>query len=259
MPTMMNKIKQELKEAKKDMEEVVKEVKKEAKGYCPKENAKKAESIPQIGWQEALKEHATGDIIMHHGTGTNSRNMQKAMGCYYSHTAMLLRSPPKDILQLYKVEDCPSDTYVWEVTAQVKGTRIVPWLKWIAAETERNGDKYIYVWRHLTGISSQAQATIYTEVRNLESLEYEKSQMQMIKALVHANDNDDMSSAFCSEGVAHIYKKAGLLPSAVITSNQTTADFSHYYSNADLGDQLQQGSLAPEVRVNVKNIQWPPA
>ena len=45
----------------------------------------------------------------------------------------------------------------------MKGTRIVPWLKWVEAETGRNGDGYIYVWRKLTGISAQALGTHSTE------------------------------------------------------------------------------------------------
>ena len=44
----MNKIKQGLKEATGELKEAFSEVKKEAKAYNPKENAKKAESIPQV-------------------------------------------------------------------------------------------------------------------------------------------------------------------------------------------------------------------
>jgi hypothetical protein len=212
-----------------------------------------AEAVP---WDRFLEDAATGDIIMHHGTGKNSLMMQRTMQCYYSHTAMLIVQPSPDVLHVYGLQLADKDPrgmYVWESTAQENaGARIVPWDRWIRHEASRNGEGYILMWRQLTGLEPRMISLVLDKVKGMQGTPYETHQLEMFKALGGLNRHDHVDSVFCSEMVAYAWKQAGLLDGECIASNMTTAKFSYYYGgNRRIDSHLTTGALLPEKRVLV--------
>ena len=112
------------------------------------------ENAKLVSWEDFLQGMGTGDILMHHGTGTNSRMMQKGMQCYYSHTCMVTRNPPEDVMALYEVKErCETGCYIWELTSQeAEHCRLIPFLPWLKHERTRNNEEYMLMWRKMNGL-----------------------------------------------------------------------------------------------------------
>eukprot|EP00667_Euglena_gracilis_P013974 EG_transcript_14453 len=219
------------------------------------------EETEEVSWDFFLQNVGTGDVLMHHGTGKNSTMMQKGMQCYYSHTAMFVRNPQPDVLALFNVaEPCRTAIYVWESTAQEpEGTRLIPWLKWLDHERQRNGEGYLLVWRKLGGLDPAREAKLWDCIRQSRHVPYEKHRSEMFKALINLNKTDKVESMFCSELVAFAMKTAGLVSDRIVVSNMTTASFSHFYhhDSSNIEDGLLNCTLAPEKRVTLPLVAKP--
>lgn len=187
---------------------------------------------------------------MHHGTSMVSEFLQKGMRCYFSHVAIFVRDPPKDILLQYGVvEHCPTNLYVWESTNE-GGTRLVSWLPWIANEAGRNGARYMLVWRKLQGLDPTRKAQLMDVIRQFFNVPYETSLMKLLRGRWKLNRKERLDRVFCSEILAHAYKVAGLLSPKVVASNVITSDFSHFYARTGvLSKHLLDAELQPERRV----------
>lgn len=75
---------------------------------------------------------------------------------------------------------------------------------------------------------------------------YEKNILELINSAFPLFFNEDnMDSIFCSELVAYIYKKCGLLPLNVAANNYTPASFFREI-------KLEQGALSPQILLKDK-------
>jgi hypothetical protein len=214
------------------------------------------ENAKLVSWEDFLQGMGTGDILMHHGTGTNSRMMQKGMQCYYSHTCMVTRNPPEDVMALYEVKErCETGCYIWELTSQeAEHCRLIPFLPWLKHERTRNNEEYMLMWRKMNGLGSREEQ-LWDAIRKDRSIPYEKHMSQMFKALGEFNKHEHIESAFCSEVVAYAYKQSGVLSPQENASNYTTREFSAFYAKNDINEKMINGvRLDPERRVDLPSL-----
>uniref|UniRef100_A0A6B2LGU4 Uncharacterized protein n=1 Tax=Arcella intermedia TaxID=1963864 RepID=A0A6B2LGU4_9EUKA len=66
----------------------------------------------------------------------------------------------------------------------------------------------------------------------------------MMKAVLHTNQESDLSTLFCSELVAACFKELGLLAKDTVSSNYVPGDF------AKANFKLLKGSLSPVIKVH---------
>eukprot|EP01012_Entosiphon_sulcatum_P039642 TRINITY_DN5246_c0_g1_i1.p1 TRINITY_DN5246_c0_g1~~TRINITY_DN5246_c0_g1_i1.p1 ORF type:complete len:246 (+),score=31.32 TRINITY_DN5246_c0_g1_i1:31-768(+) len=209
-----------------------------------------AAKFTSVNLRDALPHMGTGDILMHHGTSSTSVKMEVVMHSFFSHTAMVIRDPPADLLELYAATDDASDgpdrgIFVFESTTIVNGTRLTPIRTWALRERARNGEFYCLVWRRLErGLPgphfSDTPPAFSQMMRTARTVPYEQSKSQLFKAVAGKNRTEDLSSVFCSELVAWALQEMALLPQSENASNWTTTSFSAVYG----GDQLNAVAAA---------------
>jgi len=219
------------------------------------------ELAEDVSLDHFLREAATGDILLRHGTTRNSKVLQRGMPCYFSHVAMLVVDPPADVLGAYGLEAPardPNKIYVWESSGErvppryaKAGTRMLPWGRWVRLERRRHGPEYFLAWRRFRGLEPERKAALHAAVGSLAGTPYEKDRFTMILAWAGGlNRRENVESVFCSEVVAYALKRAGLLEQQRLASNCTTAHFSFFYGGDRLVDHhLTHGDLRPEAHV----------
>ena len=115
-------------------------------------------------------------------------------------------------------------------------------------------------FRRLTGISDEQREKMYKELlqfrKEVQGRPYEENKFEMICSSFDGkylsfleNEEEDLSSLFCSELVAEAYKRMGILDTTKLSSEFTPDDFS---SARDYNLKLKLGKLEPEVYVELK-------
>ena len=115
-------------------------------------------------------------------------------------------------------------------------------------------------FRRLTGVSDEQREKMYKELlhfrKEVQGRPYEENKFDMIRSAFDAkyldfleNDEEDLSSLFCSELVAEAYKRMGILHTTKLSSEFTPDDFS---SARDENLKLSFGKLEEEIFVELK-------
>src|SRR3990167_9440738 len=73
--------------------------------------------------------------------------------------------------------------------------------------------------------NSEFYKKIEESVEEFEGKPYKQDWTQLVKAAYHANDNDDLSSLFCSQLIAAILQRISFIPADCRTNNFVPADF----------------------------------
>lgn len=117
-------------------------------------------------------------------------------------------------------------------------------------------------FRRLTDIDKDKRQELYTELLKIRKEQqgkpYEKNNVELVLSALDfqeeylsflRNTKEDLSSLFCSELVALVYKKMGLLETDKLSNEFTPDDFS---SKNDSKLKLKMGKLAKEEYVELK-------
>ena len=120
-------------------------------------------------------------------------------------------------------------------------------------------------FRRLTGINDEKREELYKMLlhyrKEVQGTPYEKSKLDLIRSSFDFNEDfltflnneeEDLSSLFCSELVAEAYKRMGVLNTTKLSSEFTPDDFT---SARDSDLPLSFGRLEPEVYVELKRPQ----
>ena len=120
-------------------------------------------------------------------------------------------------------------------------------------------------FRRLTGVSDEQREEMYKKLlqfrKTVQGRPYEKSKINLILAAFDFserfltflnNEEEDLSSLFCSELVAEAYQRMGVLDSKKSSSEYTPDDFS---SARDDMLTLKCGRFEPEVYVDLNRPQ----
>ena len=183
---------------------------------------------------------ATGDLVLFSGRAWQSRLIQRATRCRWSHVAMVVRSVEWEMLCLWESTTLSGIADLVSGKAR-RGVQLVP-----MSHRVRAHDGAIAV-RHLvaTGLDDAFVAETLRDLRReLRGRPYERSMIELARAAAEAGNGgeEDLSSIFCSELVAEAYQRLGLLGDRPPSNHYAPADFA-----APSGLELARGGLGPEV------------
>eukprot|EP01006_Ploeotia_vitrea_P006100 TRINITY_DN12273_c0_g1_i1.p1 TRINITY_DN12273_c0_g1~~TRINITY_DN12273_c0_g1_i1.p1 ORF type:complete len:260 (-),score=31.64 TRINITY_DN12273_c0_g1_i1:3-686(-) len=193
----------------------------------------------------------TGDLLLGHGTTTMSRAMEFAMQCYFSHTSVIVRDPPKSVLQAYGQPVENIGVHVWEAHKAVDGCRLLPLREWLDIMKKRHGEDYFLVWRQLRG--AQLAATnleaLWRMAEMMHDTKFQHNTAEMLMAIPGWNSKETPETVFCSEAAALAYKALGLFSQEENASNWVTGKF----ASEKVNNALSSGKLESSLRLT-----WPP-
>lgn len=186
----------------------------------------------------------TGDIVLFSGKGRISHGIKWLTNSRWSHVGMVVNLTEWNQIVLWESTTL-SDLTDIETGKATKGVQMV-----FLSDRLRTYEGDVAI-RRLVGVERDNKMMVAlkkfrTAVRGKP---YEKSKAELFKAAYDGwfgNNDEDLSSLFCSELVAEAYQRMGLLSEAVPSSEYTPADFS---SDRKSGVALLKGSLQPEMLI----------
>lgn len=171
-----------------------------------------------------LQEAETGDILLMSGTAGFARLIGAFTESVWSHVCMVVRDDERDvfgILESVRMADNCVDLLTRK--CGVPGVRFVD-----AKEKLQNVDCNMCVWRKLRGVKLNFDATMAV-IRECHGKPYEKNRMELVRSsfqICGRNTREATESFFCSELVAYVYMRVGVLDAKKGPSNNfTPSDF----------------------------------
>lgn len=204
-------------------------MRKQAKNKLIKKGDKMPRSMKKY---EAIRDELdTGDIVLFSGSGFISKMIQWKTHSEFSHVAMVVKIKEWDMLLLFesttlsKIKDIES-------RKQTQGVQLVP-----LSERIKCYDDDKVVFRKLEGVErSPEMRKIFREFRKeVKGRHYEESKWELFCSaydFIGGQNEEDLSSLFCSELIAEMYERwylfiGGVKHKDYIPSNERTpADFS---------------------------------
>lgn len=186
---------------------------------------KKFWKFPQISVFEFLDCVKTGDILLFRTNSIVSKAQRTVTRSNYDHVALLIKH---------------SGYVAFLESTRVIGVNVLFWEEFIEKQWHLLYDHLVY--RKLTVKDPEA---LENTVKKFISESMGKKFNASIKKILGKKETNENEGYFCSELVASAYKKAGLLPSDVSSSNYWPGNFA--------GERplfLINASLGPLIRIN---------
>jgi hypothetical protein len=184
----------------------------------------------------------TGDLVLFSGTKALSMGIKWFTGSKWSHIGMVLRLPEWNIVLIWESTTLSNLTDI-ETGTETQGVQLVP-----LSERVKTYEGDITI-RKLEGVERTPE--LMNSLRDLredfKGRPYEESKIELLKSAydgIWGENEEDLSSLFCSELVAEAYKTIGLLPDRMPANEYTPKDFSEKENL-----MLIRGSLGPEIEV----------
>ncbi len=165
----------------------------------------------------------TGDLILFSGRSRISYVIRAGSMSKWSHVGLVLRVEPYDFVTLWetpgvRLKDLDTGEYH-------KGVMLVPLSIRLATYDGEFG------LRRLEGgvLSQNSLNELMALRKRLQKVPYEKNKWEVFRAAydgIFGDNEEDLSSLFCSELVAEAYQSLGLLPQDLPSNEYTPADFS---------------------------------
>ena len=186
----------------------------------------------------------TGDIVLFSGKGHFSNLIKLGTFSKWSHVGMVLKLPEYDFLTLWESTGL-TDIEDLDTNKPNVGVQLVP--------LSARGRKYSgdIAYRSLKGpaLADTALADLMKLRRKLKGRKYEKSKVELVKAawdsVMGHNQEEDLSSVFCSELVAEAYQSLKLIDGGKNSNEYTPADFMQGRLDTLAGGR----TLGPEVTI----------
>jgi hypothetical protein len=179
----------------------------------------------------------TGDIVLFSGASSTGSLIKIFDGALFSHVGLVLRV------------DFSDDVMLWESTTNTaglvdihsgsiirKGVMVIP----LTSKIFSGWYNRVAV-RRLTGIDNEKRIEIYKRMlqlrKELQGRPYEKNHLELLMSGVKFTDEylsfllnrqEDLSSIFCSELVAHVYQELGLIGKERYSNQYTPDDFTSH-------------------------------
>ena len=172
-------------------------------------------------YSEIRKNLQTGDIVLFSGKGRISNIIKWFTKSLWSHVAMVIRSTEWDMLLLWESTTLNKLKDIQSGVAR-QGVQLVP-----LSERIRTYDGRIGIRKLETNkvIRHQPLMDFRQEVKGRP---YEQSKLELLKSAYDGplgQNEEDLSSLFCSELVAEAYQRMGFVSNDVASNEYTPADF----------------------------------
>lgn len=186
-----------------------------------------------IRYQDIRDQMDTFDILLFSGEGLISKVIQLASGSKWSHVAIVLRLNSFDELYCYQsttLSDVPDLT----TGARVKGVQLVPLSQQLATYKGEVAWRCIYGNRAPNILMKMAAFR-----REFAGRPYEQNQLELIRAALDTftlkENQPDLSSVFCSELIAELFRRVGILQTVVHDGHIKPAN---EFTPGDFADKL---------------------
>ena len=227
-----------------------------------------------IDYEEARHDMGTGDLILLHGTQWYSLIIKGLTGGWYTHVGVVVRDPPHDILQLYKVHPDKDGLYVLESSPHTDdgrtggGVQLSPLGQWLQKKKKfyaiERGDTFFVSWRRLHFENYEKSEKRPTKhfpsfvdfLKDAHEKSYERDSIELFQCARKANKKEDLSSIFCSELVAWAFEALNLLPQRENASNWVPSQFSFLHKSDWINKKIARGGhLDKDRRIQISE-QW---
>ncbi len=176
----------------------------------------------------------TGDLVLFSGKGAFSDIIKYGTLSKWSHVGMILHIPEYDFLTVWESTTL-SNVKDLESGSPRKGVQLVP----LSNRVQKySGDISV---RQLKGgdLPEDSLRKLMDLRKELRGKEYEQSKVELLKSAYDGpfgDNNEDLSSIFCSELVAEAYQRLGLVTEEKSSNEYTPADFSEKRMKNLIGD-----------------------
>ncbi|EFC36033.1 predicted protein [Naegleria gruberi] len=220
--------------------------------------------------EDIYDELRTGDVLLHSGKGTFSKAIQLGFSSTWSHLSIIIRNPPKELLELYKVQVDASSRFSTVFVAESEtdtvdnkeggGIQLVELRRWFMDYLERDPTDLCCLRRlNIPSMDNRPKdenivdqfPTLVDYLKISIDKKYETSKSELLKCVIKRNTQSNDANVFCSEFVAECYLRMGLLPQNTITCNYGPRDFSQE-SNLVNTVLLKGANLTKEKRIRVR-------
>lgn len=187
----------------------------------------------------------TGDIILFSGKGLLSTGIKIGSSCHWSHVGMIVRFNKPDVVLLYQSSPL-SKVHDYTHRAPKPGVQIN-----VFSETCEHYDGDIALRRLNYDLSDTMLDALSSFRQEMKHRSFETSTLEIIKAAYDGplgNNEEDLSSLFCSELIAAAYQRMGLINYQLPSNEFTPRDFSEKGSLP----LLLGASLGREIRLKNK-------
>lgn len=197
-------------------------------------------ALPYESLRNQLK---TGDIILYSGKTPFSMAIRLATRCPWSHCGMVLKLEQYDFLTVW---ESTLLTHIKDVETQqyMKGVQLMP-----LSERVRLYDGEIAVRQLQDVVFSEADTLRLMKLRKeISRRPYDFDILEMFRSAydgIGGDNQEDLSSIFCSELVAEAYQRLGLLDGELASNEYTPADFAD-----DRKLKLLRGSLSQAIKIH---------
>ncbi len=194
-------------------------------------------------YNEIRENLKTGDIVLFSGKKALSMGIKWFTGSTWSHVGMVLRLPEWNIVLLWESTTLSNLTDI-TTGKETQGVQLVP-----LSERVKKYDGDISV-RQLEGVdrTPEMMADLKTLSEQFKGKPYEQSKIELLKSAydgLFGENQEDLSSLFCSELVAEAYQTMGLISESEPSNEFTPKDFS-----SEKRISLLRGSLTDEIKVH---------
>lgn len=189
-------------------------------------------------YNEVRSELHTGDIVLFSSSGFISSLIKLATNSKWSHVGMVLTV--NDINSVFILESTSLNDYKSGVQISLLSERV-----------ERH-DGQVAI-RHLENftLTPERYKALGKLRDDIKGREYEKDKLELIKSAydgIGGDNQEDLTSIFCSELVAECYQAMGILGDKMPSNEYTPADFSE---KKDIKFMHPQTSLSDEIFIKI--------
>ena len=224
--------------------------------------------VPRAHYDNVSSRLRTGDIVLFAGTGLESAEVQWATCSAYSHIGMVVRCrnallDQDDVGSGARARD---QLYLWHspsgavpepdvLSGRAKdGPQLNPLADMMRIHS---GDVYVRRLRPVVrsrvrhALGDPCDGALLEYMRGAARKPYEQRLRQLVLSEYDGpggRNDEDTSSYFCSELVAHTYAVMGLLPGETVCSEYVPSDFAGRFRVLGDGD-ADEDALGPRVKV----------
>lgn len=197
-------------------------------------------------YEEVRGELDTGDIVLFSGSGFISKMIQVFTGSEFSHVGMVVNVKEYDMLLLFESTTLSKVKHI-DTHEATQGVQLVPLSERIKCY---EADKVVF--RKLRGVERTTEFVedfkLFRE--EVKGRAYEQNKIELAKSAfdIFKDQEEDLSSLFCSELIAEMYQRWALFAWEIeqegfVSSNEVTpADFGKVKN-------LRRGWLGNSIRV----------
>lgn len=88
---------------------------------------------------------------------------------------------------------------------------------------------------------------LYEFVEEVSGRPYKQDWIQLVRASYNANEEDDLSSMFCSQLIAAAYQRLGLISNEVCSNNFVPSDFANNFQGELKGARMSNVRKIPSI------------